>query len=43
MADIQATAQDHTELELLLRGFMVPRMLPQVTDFGFADCIPPEG
>jgi hypothetical protein len=43
MADIQATAQDRTELELLLRGFMVSRMLRLVADLSLADRIPPDG
>src|SRR3954469_13629377 len=43
MTDILPAARDRTELELLLRGFMVSRMLRLVADLGLADRIPPDG
>lgn len=43
MTDIHPTARDRTELELLLRGFMVSRMLRLVSDLCLADRIPPDG
>ncbi|MDE2573748.1 MAG: hypothetical protein KGL55_00405 [Rhodospirillales bacterium] len=42
MAPSNPTTQDRTELELLLRGFMVSRMLRIVADLGLADRIPPD-
>ena len=43
MTDIHPTDRDRTELELLLRGFMVSRMLRLVADLGLADRISPDG
>src|SRR4051812_9902718 len=43
MADTDPATQDRTELELLLRGFMVSRMLRLVADLGFADRIVLDG
>ena len=37
------SAQDRAELDLLLRGFQVSRMLRLVADLGIADKIPPDG
>jgi hypothetical protein len=39
MADTRPSARDRSELELLLRGFMVSRMLRLVADLGLADRI----
>src|SRR3954470_13109822 len=43
MTDIRPAARDRTELKLLLRGFMVSRMLRLVADLGLADRIAPDG
>lgn len=43
MTATQPTAQDRAELELMLRGFMVSRMLRLVADLGVADRIPADG
>jgi hypothetical protein len=43
MTDTDLTARDRMELELLLRGFMISRMLRLVADLGLADRIAPEG
>jgi hypothetical protein len=43
MTDIHPAARDRTELELLLRGFMVSRMLHLVADLSLADRIPTDG
>jgi O-methyltransferase len=43
MADDVGTEQDRTDLDLLLRGFQVSRMLRLVADLGIADRIEPEG
>ena len=43
MAGTDPGAQDRADLELLLRGFMVSRMLRLVADLGLADRIAPDG
>ncbi len=42
MTEIHPTVQDRAELELLLRGFMISRMLRLVADLGVADHIAPD-
>ncbi|HEY9345859.1 MAG TPA: hypothetical protein VIQ53_11150, partial [Inquilinus sp.] len=40
MTETLATDDDREELDLLLRGFQVSRMLRLIADFGVADKIP---
>lgn len=42
MTVLRPTAQDRSDVELMLRGFMVSRMLRLVADLGVADRIPAE-
>lgn len=43
MTETLKTDVDREELDLLLRGFQVSRMLRLIADFGVADKIPPDG